>query len=1018
MNDFGVINNYMEWNKALWEYFFPNGNENPILYIDNNILQNVGESKAIRISTSYEDDFLSKVLLSPEKLRSFDENWAKWRGVQPPAFRVLRWDQFLIKYFINQKMNDRVTPAYFAVLCSIMYLACSGGANHDAIRTKAIKYLGADYEGNVGQIADILFQQLHDDISSFDADREASLLRNIGKIKYHSILKPAERNDFIDFLEINHLKWESEPYEDFVNYRLIPALSRAGKESLINLVTQSQFIPYVKNILNGHLNFDRTVSEYNNSCQTQDVVWSYELSFDIDGESSFCITTFSYIPFPIELKDGKFVKNVNSFEFEYLADNTELCRYEDQIITDGSQNFLLHNIVSKDNEWPPILYFEYVGNSMYHQVDEMQEGRAYLLFCKKGERLPKKIKEQSIPTEKNISVSDYTISDILCYQAISKRQDSRTDGVKIKDKLSLQNIGSWFSVCLNEKQDIYWKPNLLGKESELKKVDYIIRDNGRSYFWLPRTTPQQLSVKLFIKSKSKNDFFDVKENVTVDFEWDGETRGYFLDGWGEATTVCPQEQDINVSLLRRMLEDANEEPTAYSDMLLQILYDSADSNGCVTQKKLVAALNFVFGFFNIDDNKTTRKSVIYALKRLGYIISYYDHENRQYLNQLVPCFLERTNYSVNLANNEYLIKGIYSREKLKSLLQTSISGYTRYKRPYDEESLHYKDEYRCLPDLVLLDTFRTDGWKVLQYPVAEELIRNMSNMSDFSRYVNLDNRGDVWMSFEKLDPPCMVKDKTEFLCTRDIGSYKIHRTFIDQEGFASPIPKHLARAYCQNFKDLPICVFEKTVDGEPATSKITFLSGMGKPYIVDMALCDLSLGLPASEYAFVVNNDDLHLTRNDKLCVESKSYQTGSYHGRDKLLLMTLQKLGTREIADYENSSAVFLCENQRRIVYGKYALSMEIHKNTNYQSMYVLRAGGEIISFCETKEKDVLGIPRLYYKDPHLGGFVEVEGTSLNQKISDVITRKMHLDLGSTHSEPSLEGFDQIYKARIILKK
>ena len=44
-----VIRDYKEWNDALWRYFFPVGDESPILYIDDNIIQQIASKSLLRI---------------------------------------------------------------------------------------------------------------------------------------------------------------------------------------------------------------------------------------------------------------------------------------------------------------------------------------------------------------------------------------------------------------------------------------------------------------------------------------------------------------------------------------------------------------------------------------------------------------------------------------------------------------------------------------------------------------------------------------------------------------------------------------------------------------------------------------------------------------------------------------------------------------------------------------------------------------------------------------------------------
>ena len=74
-----VIREYKEWNDALWRYFFPVGDESPILYIDDNIIQQIGTNAKIE-SDNITDDFLHKTLLSECCIKEFATDWHTWNG--------------------------------------------------------------------------------------------------------------------------------------------------------------------------------------------------------------------------------------------------------------------------------------------------------------------------------------------------------------------------------------------------------------------------------------------------------------------------------------------------------------------------------------------------------------------------------------------------------------------------------------------------------------------------------------------------------------------------------------------------------------------------------------------------------------------------------------------------------------------------------------------------------------------------------------------------------------------------
>ena len=90
----------------------------------------------------------------------------------------------------------------------------------------------------------------------------------------------------------------------------------------------------------------------------------------------------------------------------------------------------------------------------------------------------------------------------------------------------------------------------------------------------------------------------------------------------------------------------------------------------------------------------------------------------------------------------------------------------------------------------------------------------------------------------------------EILCKNHDGCPRTHKYYWNRAtGTYYPIPKHLARVYCENEKNLPVCVVRNG-----ATADVAFVDKMGIPRVLDMAFCDLNLGLPDEHDAFVINH--------------------------------------------------------------------------------------------------------------------------------------------------------------------
>ena len=65
---------YAKWNKALFEYFFPTKKEDPLLFVDDALLDDIGSnnfSEEEKDDNSWTDFFLLYVLFKNEKITFF-----------------------------------------------------------------------------------------------------------------------------------------------------------------------------------------------------------------------------------------------------------------------------------------------------------------------------------------------------------------------------------------------------------------------------------------------------------------------------------------------------------------------------------------------------------------------------------------------------------------------------------------------------------------------------------------------------------------------------------------------------------------------------------------------------------------------------------------------------------------------------------------------------------------------------------------------------------------------------------
>ena len=231
---------YIEWNRALWMYFFGDPQHpNTILYVDENVLKSVANQAGMALvdGVTLEEDFLSCTFVNVDN--NFRREWMECTGGTWGTFGD-GWIPF-VNFVIKEKIAD--IPAYFAIICAIMYAACKyDKITHPKINEIASKYSTQVFGGRSancpGSYIESLFTQLHKDMPEFNADRMVrGTQRFVSRIKFHQVLRGDERKELINFLEVNNLKWEYDSFVDYANNILIPALHRANKTDIIKKVT-------------------------------------------------------------------------------------------------------------------------------------------------------------------------------------------------------------------------------------------------------------------------------------------------------------------------------------------------------------------------------------------------------------------------------------------------------------------------------------------------------------------------------------------------------------------------------------------------------------------------------------------------------------------------------------------------------------------------------------------------------------------------------------------------------------
>lgn len=934
---------YAKWNDALFKYFFPQRQEDPLLFVDDALLNEIGNSiffEEEKEDNSWTDFFLLYVLFNEDQIQDFKEDFKIRDGRTAST-----WNS-IVTYLLSEETKIDNIPSYFAIICAIMYVAQKQGADHSKMKTFAKCYLEIDSLKFAERI-DELFTQLNKDCPSFNhqrmvSNRELSTKVNISRIKYHLVLSKKEREDFIDFIEVNNLKWEDGTYKDFADSYLLPSLAEAKKQNLIDKIKKEENNPYFKNLLTlPNLNFGKLATAENQR-QIRTVYWRYELTFDFNtGEPVFIMTTGDTLE-GLTFDGERFKYDPNSSEVaEPLGSNVLLRNIGDFNYCIKGNHYSLKNI-AKGTEF----YFESAAQDYFHQVAEIISGKHYLKFVPQKKRGQNACPE-GWETVKDFSVPGFDIFETHCYQGKVVSVDIKKD--KVTDRFGFYRIGSYCRITLQKDEQLWWEPNVVGSIS--KEMDTFDGADGCTYFRLNTNEGTHcINGTVSVKSSDQK-YVLMSESVYFNPRWDIKSQKFHIDGWGNTVPDALPISNVAIGNATASVQPLLEK-TAHSDILLNLLCELADENGCVNEISLKNALNFVLQFHGIiDPDSHNRQKLIYALRRLGYIIGDKDVLTGKYVNQLVAPFVEKTLYQVITkpgTSNLYLIKGVYSDKDLEYFKKQNKINFL-YKRPYEKSPGRAVNpgycaevdspEYKCLPDLVLFENRQNlKKWNCIQSPYAYTLLSNMGDMNQFaSKFLN--DSGDIYYGNHEDLPEMIVDDyHKEVLCYKDqFNQIRTSKNYYDSSSQVYlPIPKHLARVYCENEKNYPVCIIK-----QGSSTDMSFLHKMGIPRVLDMALCDLNLGLPDEHKVFVIDHQKSKLPFKISAkgeCIPYSDIKT--YH--NIATINCLQKISSNNKSPQYSQNSIknwkmYLDNHRKRIIV---TFNNSIYAFSEYGKVYIIENG------------------------------------------------------------------------------
>ena len=287
--------------------------------------------------------------------------------------------------------------------------------------------------------------------------------------------------------------------------------------------------------------------------------------------------------------------------------------------------------------------------------------------------------------------------------------------------------------------------------------------------------------------------------------------------------------------------------------------------------------------------------------------------------------------------------------------------------------------------MIIFEGTPNDQWPILDYPVADYLISNMENMNCFASKYGINNGGETFFGIPSAPVPCMIRDNkgNEILCIKDKNGRYVTKKYYDDAGKQKPIPTQLSRVYCQNSNNKPICLMEFSgVTKSINYAKLSFVSGMGMPAVLEVALCDLSLGMPSLERVFIVNQKLVLGVPNNQHdpTIEKINYSTTATSKNFQYLRGAITKVSGRVVSNIEsNDSVVFV-------------FRVNAWYKMKYTKNYLGRCG--LISLFYDTELLAFAIgDRIYYKDGSSSDYYKLDGDDLNEVFSRIICNKVTFD-------------------------
>ena len=213
---------YDAWNRALYEYYFDNNSQDVLLYVDDDVLIEIGTNNTLITGDlkgkSYPEHFIYSTCIIKEDRIYFPKRTNDQEDYPTLYSLILRSSKF-------SRKEGKIECLAFAVL--MIYLYQKEGRTEREIRKFLSKKIGN--EGFNFSIIDVLWRSIENNDRRFASDLLADGAKQpyVGRLKYHLILSRKYTRAFLDVLTAHQLRWDEqqESFSNFINHKVWKYLS-------------------------------------------------------------------------------------------------------------------------------------------------------------------------------------------------------------------------------------------------------------------------------------------------------------------------------------------------------------------------------------------------------------------------------------------------------------------------------------------------------------------------------------------------------------------------------------------------------------------------------------------------------------------------------------------------------------------------------------------------------------------------------------------------------------------------